>query len=387
MDLRISIVLAACLAVFVATPALADDLEAAGAEFWAGDEAYRAGEFERAIEHFLAADELAPNPELHEHIGRAYLHLGDLQSAVSAFQRYSESGDDAREAMIPVLAELRETLYDEVFRASRFAVQRALRSAAGDEADPEEVRRNELGTQMRAVPVQFLSEPRGAEVFIDGSDYGPFGVTPLTVDLFVGPHEIEISIPHYAPQRLTIDVQPREAGGEIRSLRVELERERVDVSLTIEPPTARASWISADGERTQLQSGTHLGVLPAGPGIFVLQDAGRDRRIEDVIELEEGESEFVRTLELAAPAVGSSGFVVSIGTILVHSSTPGASVRVDGREIGRGSGTFEATVSPGAHSVEVSKDGHETRTEEVTVDANGEIEVTVPELERRRRRR
>lgn len=381
---RFPILLISFAAFALAAPALAADEAAAREAFWAGDEAYAAGHFEAAIEHFLEADRLAPNGELQAYIGRAYLRMGNLAEALDAFEAYAATGEEAAADMEQVLHDLRAELYADIFEAGRFVIWRAVREARGEEPDPEQVRRNELGARTRDFPVQVLSDPRGAQVFIDGDEYGAFGVTPLNVTLFVGSHHIEVRAPHHESESIEFDLDGDQH--EVTVLRFELVRNTVEVDLTIEPRTARAAWITESGERFDLDAGSHVGELPAGPGVFVVQGAGDDRRIEDVLESSDGEV-LTRTLALREATVGNDTFVVSIGTIFITSETPGALVLVDGREVGQGAGTFEATVSPGPHSVEVTKDGHESFRVEVDVPANEEIEVTVGELERRRRRR
>lgn len=385
MSLRLQTLLVASSLVALSLPALADDEDAAREAFWSGDEAYASGDYEAAIEYFAEANRIAPNPELHEYIGRAHLRLGDRRAALRAFETYAATSAEAADEMELVLGELRVALYSELFDAARFVVWRGVRIARGEEPDPEQVRRNELGARTRDFPVQILSDPRGAEVFIDGDEYGPFGVTPLNVTLFVGAHQIEVRAPYHAPETVELDLDDAQHG--VAVLRFELVRETVEVDLTIEPPTARAAWITETGERIDLDAGRHVGRLPAGPGVFVIQSAGEDRRIEDVLRSASDGTVSVRTLHLREPDSGSDGFVVSIGTLIIVSETPGASVRVDGREIGRGAGTFEALVSPGPHTVEVTKDGHEGFRNEIDVPANDELEVTVEQLERRRRRR
>jgi hypothetical protein len=256
--------------------------------------------------------------------------------------------------------------------------------ARGDESDPEERRRNELGaTAMRDVPVQILSEPRGAEVFIDGTEYGPFGITPLNVDLFVGAHRIELRRAHHTP--VTIDVE-LEANTGVAVFRAELIREVIEVDLTFVPTTARVSWISENGDRREIESGSHRGPLPAGPCVFVLQGVGRDRRIETTVELTPPETIYERTFELEA-ARGFGAFDIAIGTIVVESGVEQAEVYVDGQRIGRGAGSFETDVSVGVHTVEVRRDGYETYRSEVRAEPDGEHSLEVGELERRRRRR
>ncbi len=384
MAQRILALLPIFLLLLATSPAVADDRDEASEAFWAGDEAYAAGDYEAAIEHFLRADELAPNALLYEYIGRAHLQLGNRPAAIEAFREFADSSPEAAEEIQPVIAELSADLWQGVSDAARFSVWRAIRVARGDDVDPEEQRRNELGTiAMRDVPVQVLSEPRGAEVFIDGTEYGAFGVTPLNVDLFVGAHRIEIRQAHHVPVVLEVELETHSG---VVVFEAELQRVMVEVDLTFVPSTARVSWVSEEGERIELDSGNHTGELPAGPGVFVLQDAGRDRRIEETITLEDAETVYARTLELEEYR-GFGAFDLAIGTIVIESEVQQGGVYVDGQRVGRDTGTFHADVSAGTHTVEVRRDGYHTFRAEVEVEADCEESVLVEQLERRRRRR
>jgi tetratricopeptide (TPR) repeat protein len=73
-----------------ARPPSTDDADrrAARERYELGVDAYEAGRFELSIEHFEAADRLAPSPALSYNIARAYEKLGDRAQALRAYRDY-----------------------------------------------------------------------------------------------------------------------------------------------------------------------------------------------------------------------------------------------------------------------------------------------------------
>jgi tetratricopeptide (TPR) repeat protein len=96
--------------LLVAPSVLADTkLEKARAHYQAGEAAFQAGDYDRAIMEFSAAYELSPRPVLLFNLGAAYRrraesqhYLADLRQALEDYQRYLEAepngkgADDAR---------------------------------------------------------------------------------------------------------------------------------------------------------------------------------------------------------------------------------------------------------------------------------------------------
>lgn len=67
-----------------------DPIEAAKREFDAGKAAFERSEYESALEHFLAAQRIAPAPSLTYNIGLLYERMGRFNDAATTFEKYVE---------------------------------------------------------------------------------------------------------------------------------------------------------------------------------------------------------------------------------------------------------------------------------------------------------
>ena len=88
---RFGLVLASALvcAPFAASsPAWAQDLAAAGQHFDAAQEAFAAGQFERAAREYQTAFDITRESSLLENIGESWQRAGQLQKAVAAYRAY-----------------------------------------------------------------------------------------------------------------------------------------------------------------------------------------------------------------------------------------------------------------------------------------------------------
>lgn len=363
-----------------------DAVDEAREAFWVGNDAYVEGDYPTALEQFQLAYELAPNAALLEYIGRTYVGMGRYPEAIASFERFAEEDPEAGSEIAELVEALREDMLDAAFAAARDGVGRALAVARGEQPTSQADSRAQLGTRMTNVPVQVVSTPRAAEVFIDGTEYGAFGVTPLETRLFTGPHLIEVRKPYYEPASQVVNVSVPRRGESIAVVRFTLERQQVATEVSVRPLTARISHVSEDGERTDLGTGAWTGTLPAGPGTFIIQNAGRDRRVERVLEPSDDGAVVEVALSLDEDASGPS-IAISVGTLVVVSQVDEGRVLVDGRSIGEGIGEFEAMLTPGPHRLEVTKDGHEPFEQTVEIQADGTATVYVNALERAGRRR
>lgn len=377
------------LVLLVAAQAAAQDVDAAREEFWLGNDAYVAGDYPGAVLHFEAAYRLAPNARVQEYLGRTYVAMGRYVEALEAFETAAEDaaeGEGELAAEIEAtIAQLREDMLVRATGEAVIGVDAAVGAALGEQPVPQDQRRMELGTIMSDVTVQILSEPRGAEVFIDGTEFGSFGVTPLETPLFTGPHMIEVRLPYHEPQSRVVQVTVPGRGESIPTVRFELERQVVDAEVSVHPISARATFVADNGERISLGLGGFSGRLPAGPGTFVVQHAGSDRRVEAVVEAGPDGEPFTIDLAMNDDA-GRIGIAIAVGTLIVVTEVDGADVSVDGRSIGTGPGEFEADLTPGPHSLRISLDGHEPFEQEVRISADSESTIYVNSLERARRR-
>jgi tetratricopeptide (TPR) repeat protein len=152
-------------------------------EFQRGSELFGAGQYEKAVSAFMEADRLAPSAPLSFNIARAYERLSDTSGGLRWYRDYLRRSPNAKNA-----AEVK----------ARITVLSAELAQSG----------------MQQLTV--LSMPVGAVVIVDGR---ALGVTPLTSDLALGKHRIQLDLPGYAapgndivltasgPQDLNLDLR------------------------------------------------------------------------------------------------------------------------------------------------------------------------------------
>lgn len=194
------------LAVLVgaaARPALAADEGAdatalARGRFKQGAEAYAGGRYKDAIDLFLDADRLAPNPAFAYNIGLAYQELGDAPNALRWYRDY--------------------------LRALPGAADRPEIEARIDDA---EKRLRERGVQQ----VTILSKPEGATVAVDGLK---LGVTPWSGELAPGHHRLALELRGYRDESTAFELPSDHA---------------VDVGTTLHPQGERVAALPPSAPR------------------------------------------------------------------------------------------------------------------------------------------
>lgn len=151
--------------------ALADARRAeAKARYEQGVEAYSAGRFKDAVDHFLAADLLSPSAPLSFNIARAYEKLGDDSGALRWYRDYVRRAPSA-----PNVAEVGALVTEYEQRLAKKGVQQ----------------------------LTVLSTPAGATVTIDGA---PVGVTPWTGDIPPGKHKVDLTLRGYGDSTTEVDL-------------------------------------------------------------------------------------------------------------------------------------------------------------------------------------
>ncbi|MBI5532126.1 MAG: PEGA domain-containing protein [Deltaproteobacteria bacterium] len=142
----------------------ADDLARVQAKerYKKGVEAYGAGRYKDAIDLFLEANRLSPEPSLSYNIGVAYQDMGDVAAAMRWFRDYLRRIPQAQD---------------------RVEVEKKV---------------DELQQHLRKTGVQqvtVLSTPEGATVVVDGR---PVGVTPWTGEIPPGTHNVTLQLRGHA---------------------------------------------------------------------------------------------------------------------------------------------------------------------------------------------
>jgi tetratricopeptide (TPR) repeat protein len=184
----------AFVVVSAVVPVGAQEVErdAARQRYAEGQELFRAGDYEAALEAFRAAYQAAPHPIPVKSQAECHERLGNLAEAVALFERYLEFRPDAADAQ---------------------AIRARIDSLRG-----------QLGA------LRVTSYPGGARVHVDGQLLR--SATPLEVNVIPGPHTIRIELPGY---RVTTQELTTVAGGD-HVLHFNLERPPPPAPATTEGP-------------------------------------------------------------------------------------------------------------------------------------------------------
>ncbi|TVR04033.1 MAG: PEGA domain-containing protein [Deltaproteobacteria bacterium] len=358
-------------------------LERARAAFARGRAAYIEARYAEAIGHWETANSILPNPRLYLFIGQAWANQDNYREAIRFYRRFAQSSSEAEAEIREELAELvAQARRRSVFEAS-LGVESGVARALGSQPPPRSMRRYELGTTMRDVPVQIRSVPSGATVYIDDATLGPVGVTPLDTRLFTGNHLIIVEREHHVTQRRVVPVTVPRSGESIPLVRFDLEREQVPVRVSVDPITAGVTFVGEAGVRRDLGVGGWEGMLPAGSGTFIIQQGGTDRREEQVLSPPEDGDVLEMTLHLDPSRAGRSA--LALGTLRVRAESIDGEVFINNRRMGRSPGEFEERLAPGSHVVSVRLDGHQTWSQTVRVSADESQTLVTPQrLERLR---
>ncbi len=363
--------------VFAQSP---DELASAQEEFALGNAAFGEREWRSAIVHFQAANDLAPHPRLLEYMGRCYAHMNDFANAIAHYELFAATSPEAAAEIADVLAATRQTAMEFTFFEAIGAIADAHARASGEMPEPRTTMRSAFDSLLRDVVVQVRSEPSGAQVFLNDITLGPIGVTPLQTNMFVGTTWIEVRLPNHEPAGQLVNITA--SGASIPVFEFELQPIEVPVDVTVTPLTSSATWIGDRGETRSLGAGAWEGTLPAGPATFLLQQGGRDRRIEVDIQPNEDGSTVSLGLSFSDNVASANAF--ALATLIVVSQATDGEVFVDGRSVGRAPGEFVVDVTPGTHSVELRRERHCTWRQNVELADDDETRLYTPNsLERR----
>ena len=261
---------------------MAQDLESAREQFDLGREAFIAGEYQLAIEHFQQAHQSQPNVRLLLYIGQCYSALEDDEAAADFIGQFAITSENCELAVDHY--ERIEATYDDarlVIRPSldacyEIAVERAMRAVdtylnPGPSGDPPFIR--------------FTSTPAGADVYVDDLTLGSLGQTPLAVPIFSGDHVVFFVLPYH--ETVQVEITTPMMWRPDTGVDVQLTRRTANVDITFEPTTANVTYFSEDGVVVDLGTGSYTGELPAGDGIFVLEVDEQKRRIVQTLTGEE----------------------------------------------------------------------------------------------------
>ena len=367
-DRRKTIASIAFISLFVGWASLATaqtDVERARSQFQQGTQAYQTGNYEAAIEYFEEANRIAPNARLLLYIGQCHEVLGDDEQALGYVERYAESGAEAEAEVRDLIRILQERINERansIYASASHTVGTAWNLARNAYGVVEENGRTIVGS---VAPLFVDSDPAGAEVYLGTTTLGPSGRTPLRTSAFIGPTVVIVELPFHRTFRQVVDIQVPEQGS-VTSVFAYLERGVASVDISVRPISARVTYISPTGDQRPLGTGGFVGELPAGPGVFLIQHAGDDRRVEHVLDANQDVQEFTLYLDEAGEHTDEPD---ALGTLVVRSNLAFATVTVDGATVGTGLGEFSSELTPGLHTIRVCQDGYHCAVDNVRVDS------------------
>jgi outer membrane receptor protein involved in Fe transport len=313
----------ACVLAVFARPARADGLaDEADLQFQRGAQAYRRGDYETALEHFLASNRLVQNQNVVFNIGHAYQRLGRYPEA---FRYFSE--------------------------------------ALASERDPEQAGRIQAALDVIRSHVAVLrvdTDPKGATLYLERKNLGARGTTPIVLGLSPGTHTLLIEQEGYWPQTANLAAM---GAGEERSVKVSLRpiegEVRIEAARGILVRTADADGPACAAPCTMR--------LPPGPRRLVLSASG------------------FRTREVSVDVVASGSVSLRPhlepleGRLVVTTDEPLAQIEIDGRTAGFTPGVVALPV--GTHRVRLSRKGYHAVEQSVRIRADVEqaINVVMPE--------
>lgn len=268
--------------------------ERAKLEYKRGSELYSAGQFQKAVAAFMAADRLAPSAALSFNIALAYEQLADTSGTLRWYRDYLRRSPRAPNA-----------------------------AAVHAKIDQLSNKLSRSGLQQLTV----LSTPGGATVMIDGR---AVGVTPFTGDLALGQHRLQLDLPGY-----------REPGRDIALL--PNVPQDLNVAMAAAPPSPNpdktanmASPSPLDRDRTRrfgiapwLVAGTGVVGLGTALGFELARRSDEDAasRATNQIEFKVHSDAMERHQTTARVLGGVGGALLVTGTVLVlfnNEQTPSA---------------------------------------------------------------
>jgi len=300
--------------------ARADDVaDEADAQFNLGAEEYQAGNFDRALSHFLASNRLARNKNVLFNIARCYEQLRRFPEAHRYYTRALEVETNA---------------------AAAEGINQALARIAD-----------------RVALLEIETDPPGARVFLDRKDLGERGTAPQVMALPPRSYRVIAELDGY--RDVTSDAVALKVGTR-RSVTLKLER----IVGTIFVKGAAGASVRLDADNTPELCVTPCSVQ-ASPGqhTLILSRPGvRTSRVP------------VRVLADQTSAIEPE-MVLETGTLVVSADETGAAIDVDG--IAQGFTPALVSLPVGPHHVAVSLRGFRPAHRDVVIAANQQVRLEV----------
>jgi hypothetical protein len=294
------LLMAACLLGGLSAPARADNTaDEADLRFGRGVEAYRARRYEDALAEFFSSNRLVKNRNVILNIARCYEQLNRLEEA---YRYYND-----------VLAE-NPTAEDQRI------VAEALKRLAP-----------------RVALVRIVTNPPGAEIYVDRKDLGSRGTSPKTLALQAGKTRIVVALAGYREASNDVSLKT----GQLVPVELPLEFIYGQVELGGGPEGAEVRVDRTDGD----PEGRVPGLLRLTPGKHIL-NVSAPGHVPSQLPVE------VAGDQKAQASIVLQALPAPTGNLVVTANHEGALVTVDGKEAGFTPAVIE--LPTGEHRVAVT---------------------------------
>lgn len=202
------------------------------------------------------------------------------------------------------------------------------------------------------------SRPSGASVWIDGTDTGK--QTPASIStISAGEHNITLLKPGYSLYSKVIEIK----SGKTTKISAVLKTNAGNIKVTSKPSGAK---ILIDNTDTGLKTPkTIKDIAPGFHSIRLLKDRYQEWT-QNITVYEKKTSTVAATLK---PIGGMNG------SIIISSNPSSATISIDGIETGFVTPKTLADISPGKHTVSLSKEGYQEWSKSVMIKTGGKIRV------------
>ncbi|MBX2798858.1 MAG: TonB-dependent receptor [Myxococcales bacterium] len=294
-------------------PAFAGNIaDEAEVNFQLAREAYRQGDFDRALFHFMVSNRLSPNRAVTFNIGRTYQSQGRFPEAYRWYQSALDSDEPTSERTL------------------------------------EQIKESLEGLKAKVALLRVTSEPPGATVYLDRKALGSVGETPLEIPLPPKQYMVILEMSgHEDFETEGIDLRRQ---GDIK----DVAHTMVPIVGTVEVEGESGATVHVGTEEAESSCEVPCSLdLPEGTQILYFKKEGF-RSLPSLIEVEQG-----RTVQLAADLLPITG------TLVVDADERGSLIEIDGKPAGYTPAVL-TDVQVGDHVVTVSYRGYEP--EEIEVD-------------------
>ncbi|HTV19474.1 MAG TPA: TonB-dependent receptor [Polyangiaceae bacterium] len=298
--------------------ARADDVaDEADTQFNLGAEEYQAGNFERALSHFLSSNRLARNKNVLFNIARCYEQLRRFPEAHRYYTRALEVETNAQASA---------------------SINQALARIAD-----------------RVALLEITTEPPGARIYLDRKDLGERGAAPQVMALPPRSYRVIAELDGYR-DATSEPVQVRI--GSQRSLALKLER----IVGTIAVGGTPGAIVRLDADNTPELCQTPCKVQ-AGPGqhtLILSKDGTRTSRIPVSVQADQ-------------TSAIEPELVAEQGSLVVNADESGAGIDIDG--VAQGFTPAVLSLPVGSHRVVVSMRGFRPIQRDVVIGANQQVRL------------